>query len=137
LLICVPLSGCGKSAEVGNPPVETPPAPAVAVPASVTAAPQQSVGDTYAYTCESGKRIVATYFVDEDRAVISYHDKTVQMNIAISASGARYLGEGWVWWTRGTTEASLFRATESGDTGEMLESCTGSGEPIDNPNQES
>ena len=94
------------------------------------------MGETYAYTCESGRLITATYFVDDDRASVSYQDETVQMNIAISASGARYIGEGWVWWTRGTTEGSLFRATESGDTGELLESCRGSGEPIDNPHQE-
>jgi membrane-bound inhibitor of C-type lysozyme len=142
LLVCLALYGCGKSTEVESARVETLPAPAATAtaatePASALASAQQSAGETYSYTCASGKQIIASYFADEDRVDVIHEGKTVPMKIAVSASGARYIGEGWVWWTKGTTEASLFRATESGDTGELLESCTGSGEPIDNPHQES
>lgn len=29
------------------------------------------------------------------------------MRIAVSASGARYVGGGWEWWTKGATEGTL------------------------------
>ena len=50
------------------------------------------------------------------------------MKIAMSASGARYVGGGWVWWSRGTTEGSLFTAPANGETGRQLEQCTATDE---------
>lgn len=47
------------------------------------------------------------------------------MTIAISASGARYVGGGLEWWTKGSGPGSagtLFRHVNDG-TGEIVEQC--------------
>lgn len=100
--------------------------PAIAPPAkpAVAAAAPSSAEPAVAYRCASGGIVIATYYPDEDRAVVTYRGKTVPMQIAMSASGARYVGGGFVWWTRGATEGSLFTATASGETGKQLEQCT-------------
>jgi membrane-bound inhibitor of C-type lysozyme len=95
--------------------------PPASAPAAIAAAP---VGETVEYHCGSGSNLIATYYAEEDRAVVSYHGKAALMQISMSASGARYLGGGWVWWTRGMTEGSLFNATANGEAGKQLEQCT-------------
>lgn len=77
------------------------------------------------YQCESGQTIVATY-PSTDSASVQYQGKSYQMKITISASGARYVGSGLEWWTKGSgkgAQGSLFKQ-KNGSTGEMLESCT-------------
>lgn len=101
--------------------------PATTAPAQAAATkppPAASDHEAVEYRCASGRNVTATYYPDEDRAVVSYRGKTVPMQIAMSASGARYVGGGYVWWTRGSTEGSLFNATANGETGAALEQCT-------------
>ena len=73
------------------------------------------------YQCDSGNRIIVTY-PDNDTAEVKYMDDTYQMKIAISASGARYIGDGLVWWTKGN-EASMYKAIDNTETGNHIENC--------------
>lgn len=77
------------------------------------------------YLCQSGERIVASY-PDTDTAVIEYRGQVRRLHIAISASGARYVGGAVEWWTKGTgrgASGTLFRHGGDDMTGETLESC--------------
>lgn len=62
--------------------------------------------DPTRYTCADGSVVEARYPSDET-AELRYGGQTVDMKIAISASGARYVGGGWQWWTKGLTEGTL------------------------------
>ena len=59
-----------------------------------------------AYVCEDGRRVSAIY-PDPDTAVLQLDGKTHTLKIAISASGARYVGDGLQWWTKGMTDGQL------------------------------
>ena len=58
------------------------------------------------YTCADGSVVEARYLSD-DTAQLRYRGQTIDMKIAVSASGARYVGGGWQWWTKGLTEGTL------------------------------
>jgi membrane-bound inhibitor of C-type lysozyme len=58
------------------------------------------------YTCDDGRAVQATY-PDTDTAVLTFDRQTHRLHTAISASGARYVGEQWQWWTKGMQEAWL------------------------------
>ena len=74
------------------------------------------------YQCDSGNRIIVTYPTTET-AEILYQQDEIPMQIAISASGARYVGGGLVWWTKGQ-DGTLFSAVGENETGDILERCT-------------
>lgn len=59
-----------------------------------------------AYLCDDGSTVKATY-PTRDTARLVYNGRTIDMTIATSASGARYTGGGWEWWSKGATEAYL------------------------------
>lgn len=76
------------------------------------------------YQCESGYDVQAIYR-SGTTAVVRYANMTREMTIAISASGARYVGGGLEWWTKGSGPGSagtLFRHENDG-TGEIVEQC--------------
>lgn len=77
--------------------------------------------DTYTYICDSGAKITATY-PDTDSAHVSYLGHEHIMHIAIAASGARYVGDQLVWWTKGP-EGTLFQRHADGDNS-ILEQCS-------------
>ncbi|HMM54904.1 MAG TPA: MliC family protein [Candidatus Desulfobacillus sp.] len=109
------LAGCGeqKSAVTQE-----------AAPAQAPVA-RESTARQYAYRCESGRAITARY-PDTETAVIEHAGKTSTLRIAISASGARYVGDGLVWWTKGSgpgAEGTLYRHEANDSAGEVLESC--------------
>ena len=104
LLAALPLVACTTTSNQLNQNLEPLPANAVS------------------YQCDSGNRIIATY-PDNETAQVKYMDDTYQMKIAISASGARYVGDGLVWWTKGN-DASMYKALNNTDTGELIENCT-------------
>ncbi|MCC6262591.1 MAG: MliC family protein [Bryobacterales bacterium] len=58
------------------------------------------------YLCEDGSVVEAAY-PDEDTARVVYKGRSFEMKVAVSASGARYTGGGWEWWTKGLTEGRL------------------------------
>lgn len=77
------------------------------------------------YECRTGAEIQARY-PDTDSALVRYRDQQYRMHIAISADGARYVGDQYEWWTRGTgsgAEASLFEHAKDGSTGQLLQTC--------------
>lgn len=105
VLIGLVLGACSPRPE----PVATAPAP----------------GDEVIYYCESGARVMVSY-PDTDSAVIGYNGQTHQMKIAVSASGARYVGDELEWWTKGSGEkatSALFARLADGTSGKLIESC--------------
>ena len=77
--------------------------------------------DATSYQCDSGNRIIVTYHKN-DTATLSYLQKDYTMEMAMSASGVRYVGNGLVWWTKGQ-EGFLFDDNKK-DEGELIENCT-------------
>lgn len=76
------------------------------------------------YRCESGAQIQASYPA-ENVAVVEYRDETYRMDIARSASGARYTGDRYDWWTKGMgpgATATLATHTDNGP-GDTVERC--------------
>lgn len=88
-------------------PMATAPAPAIA--SKVTQ-----------YACADGTTVAARYPTTES-AQISFDGQTIDMEIAMSASGARYVGGGWEWWTKGMTEGTLSKLAP----GEAIASAAG------------
>lgn len=85
-----------------------------------------STSTVHTYRCESGETIVATY-PSTDSARVEYKDRRYDMQIAVSASGARYEGDVLEWWTKGSgpeSEGTLFRHLADDTTGESIELCT-------------
>lgn len=78
------------------------------------------------YTCESGVKVVASYS-DTDTATVHYQGRTYSLKNAVSASGARYVGEGIEWWTKGAgrgTSGLVLQHLADGSSGAVLETCT-------------
>lgn len=67
------------------------------------------------YKCEDGSVVEASYPTTETATVL-IDGKTVEMTSAVSASGARYTGGGWEWWTKGSTEGMLAPLAEGEET---------------------
>lgn len=92
-------------------------------------APQERAESAmYDYRCRSGETIRAAY-ASRDAATVRYRGQAYKMRIAISASGARYVGGGLEWWTKGSgagSEGTLFRRQADGTTGASIEICIAS-----------
>ncbi|MBZ0070600.1 MAG: MliC family protein [Gammaproteobacteria bacterium] len=89
----------------------------VAAPATAT---------VHDYRCESGETIAATY-PSSDSATLQYKGGSYEMQIAVSGSGARYVGGELEWWTKGFgpgSEGTLFHHMADGTSGEIIEHCT-------------
>lgn len=113
LALALIVAGCGRSAPVDDSSAER---------AAESAA-------RFTYQCRGGGTIYASYPSDST-AIVEYEGQTFQMTIAISASGARYVGGGLVWWTKGSgsgSEGTLFRHDSRGTTGEAVEHCEQTG----------
>ncbi len=60
-------------------------------------------------------------------ATVQYRGKTYDMHIAVSGSGARYVGDDLEWWTKGNgigSEGMLLQHNVDGSTGDIIELCT-------------
>lgn len=80
------------------------------------------------YRCKSGEAIAAAY-PSTDSATVQYKGRNYNMRIAVSGSGARYVGGGLEWWTKGSgpgSEGTLFRHMADGRSGNSIELCTAS-----------
>src|SRR5690606_1370824 len=89
-------------------------------------APSRSA--VHSYRCESGETIAATY-PSTDSATVQYKGSTYNMQIAVSGSGARYVGGELEWWTKGSgtgSEGTIFRHNADGTTGDSVEVCIAS-----------
>lgn len=58
------------------------------------------------YACEDGRTVLARY-PDTQTAVLEIAGASHTLTIARSGSGARYVGDGLQWWTKGLSEATL------------------------------
>ncbi|WP_423820528.1 MliC family protein [Salinisphaera sp. SPP-AMP-43] len=77
------------------------------------------------YDCDDGEAITVQY-PGADHAQVSYQGTTYAMHIAMSADGARYIGDEYEWWTRGTgkgADATLFDHQDDGLTGDVITTC--------------
>ncbi len=52
------------------------------------------------YVCDDNSN-VNTQILNADRIAVSFDGKVIPMTREVSASGARYIGEGYQWWTKG------------------------------------
>ena len=84
-----------------------------------------SASNALNYRCDSGETIAATY-ASTDAATVSYKGSVHKMKIAVSGSGARYVGSDLEWWTKGSgsgSEGTLLRHQADGTSGPIVESC--------------
>jgi membrane-bound inhibitor of C-type lysozyme len=85
---------------------------ALAVAGCTTTAtkPQQAVGGDpmpwTTYACSDGQSVQAAY-PDTNTALVKINGQTHTLHVAISASGARYTGDRWQWWTKGMHDGML------------------------------
>ncbi|MBD3834187.1 DUF4232 domain-containing protein [Brevundimonas bullata] len=114
LMTCLGLTAaaCSQEAPPTTAPVEAPVAPLAA-----------AVG----YACESGKVVTVTY-PDTETARVSYDGRDYVLASAVSASGARYAGQGLEWWTAsrdGQESGTLSRLAPNETTGgTIIERCS-------------
>jgi membrane-bound inhibitor of C-type lysozyme len=71
------------------------------------------------YACTNGSKVQATYNGNKARLVLN--GRVYLMTQALSASGVRYIGGGYTWWTKGD-KADLYRGTNL-NTMKSLDSC--------------
>ncbi|SOD41033.1 MliC family protein [Nitrosovibrio sp. Nv4] len=84
-----------------------------------------STDSPIAYHCKSGRTVDASYH-SHTTANVLYEGRMQEMKVAVSGSGARYVGGGLEWWTKGRgqgSEGTLFRHADDGTTGEIIEMC--------------
>lgn len=72
------------------------------------------------YLCPDGS-VIEAWYPTTDTARVVYQGRSIEMTSVVSASGARYVGGGWQWWTKGTTEGMLSPLAE----GESIASASG------------
>ena len=85
-----------------------------------------ATASVHGYRCESGEKIAVTY-PSTDSATVQYKGGSYDMKIAVSGSGARYVGGELEWWTKGSgagSEGTLFRHMDDGTSGASIELCT-------------
>jgi membrane-bound inhibitor of C-type lysozyme len=96
----LPLSACNKSQEPVAPPASEPdtaPGPSGEVNPPVK---------VVTYECADGQKIEVGY-PTPDSAVLKTREHSYNLVIARSGSGARYVGYGLQWWTKGMVDATL------------------------------
>ncbi len=98
-----------------------------AEPTSPIEAPAVQDAAAVGYACESGKTVVVAY-PDAQTARVFYEGKDYVLTSVVSASGARYAGQGLEWWTasRGETESGTLSRMGQGDQtgGVIIERCS-------------
>jgi membrane-bound inhibitor of C-type lysozyme len=68
--------------------------------AAVVAEDSATAERTYLYRCADGSTLEVRY-PDTNAAILRRGDQSIDLRIARSASGARYVSESWEWWTKG------------------------------------
>ncbi|CAN7355260.1 MliC family protein [Phenylobacterium sp. LjRoot219] len=102
LVLVLTLAAC----ERGAPPANAQVAPSVGKPAA--AAQVNPDPGVRTYRCDDGRTLQAGY-PDSTTAVVDVDGRAHPLRIAPSASGARYIGFGLQWWTKGMAEGRLSR----------------------------
>lgn len=75
----------------------------------------------FTYSCDNGQTVKASY-TGSDLAEVHYQHQAYDMHIAISADGARYVGNDYEWWTRGD-QGTLFKHQADGTTDDSITTC--------------
>ncbi len=100
------LAACGRQEPAKT---ETPaPRPSLAgAPAAEALGGRAALGENpLTYRCEDGRTLRAAY-PDSETAILEVGGGTHRLSVARSASGARYVGDGWQWWTRGMADGMI------------------------------
>lgn len=119
LLVALLLAGCTTDDTAPSPTTGEPHDTASRAPADLGGA------ESVTYRCETGRTVAAAYTSDST-VTLRYEGQVIDLVSARAASGARYEGGGYAWWSRGTgpgSEATLTRLRAGGDD-EPLEQCT-------------
>jgi len=74
--------------------------------ASANRAHVNAASNWISYACSDGQVIKASY-PDTNTALVIIHGNTHTLHVALSADGARYIGDGWQWWTKGMRDGML------------------------------
>lgn len=81
---------------------------------------------TLVYACPGGETVTARY-PDANTAVIQYKGASHKLKIAPSADGARYIGDGLQWWTKGMTVGMISPLAPGAAYAEPGPQCTAPG----------
>ncbi|MGN6656067.1 MAG: MliC family protein [Rhodanobacter sp.] len=75
---------------------------------SITPLRATAAGDAIhlTYACDDGRTVQVAY-PDTQTAVLDFDAQTHRLHVAVSADGARYVGEHWQWWSKGMHDARL------------------------------
>lgn len=126
LVLILALAACDRAV----PPANAQTAP----PSKPAAAPVNPDPGVRTYRCADGRTVEAGY-PDENTAVVDVDGRAHPLRIAPSASGARYIGFGLQWWTKGMDQGRLSRLkdgeTIASDPG--VECRTGPAAPVQPP----
>ncbi|MES1925514.1 MliC family protein [Salinisphaera sp. T31B1] len=90
-------------------------------PDDATKAPSPSQLDPIEYRCQSGETARARY-PDATAAEVSYGNKSYDLRIAMSADGARYIGDSREWWTKGSGPGATALFTDT-DSDRIIDRC--------------
>jgi membrane-bound inhibitor of C-type lysozyme len=105
----LPLGAC-KKPQAAQPPPPTTAFPPAKAPGGEVNPPVQVL----TYDCADGRVIEAGY-PTQDTAVIKTPEHSFNLAIVPSGSGARYVGYGLQWWTKGMSEARLSKLKDGED----------------------
>jgi membrane-bound inhibitor of C-type lysozyme len=87
---------------------------------SAASADRAATAAWISYTCTDGQVVQAAY-PDANTALVKIKSETHTLHIAMSGSGARYIGDNWQWWTKGMHDGMLAPLA----VGETIASATG------------
>jgi membrane-bound inhibitor of C-type lysozyme len=121
LVLLLVIAGCARDDDRGTAPAFD--VDAVPTADDTLAAPTADAAATATYACDTGATIEVSY--EADRATVRYEGRDLAMQSSAAASGARYVGDGYVWWSRGSgedAEGTLYRDA-NGEPGETVASC--------------
>lgn len=79
---------------------------------AMTEKPNVDAARPTTYRCTDGMIVQASYPTSETARLL-VNGSTIEMKIAVSASGARYVSDSWQWWTKGRTEGMISRLAPS------------------------
>lgn len=103
-LLLLALGACGRAAAPPSTAAST--AASASAPAAVNPDP-----GVRTYACADGRTVQAGY-PDRDTAVVDVGGHAYTLKIQVAADGARYVGYGLQWWTKGMQDARLSRLKE-------------------------
>ena len=98
------------------------PQPAAPAPAALPASASPAPAALHTYRCDNGQTLLAAY-PSTEAATVQYGGGTHQLRIALSGSGARYVGSGLQWWIKGS-DGTLSRLGADGYGGESIAHCS-------------